>query len=310
MAPKLLIKVRLVEVRDEAEGIRSLTFVPVTRPDLPPWHGGAHVILRLPDGVRRSYSLCGDPSDRGTYRVAVQREPDSRGGSEYLHAAAHVGDEFYLTHPQDDFTLAPDASRHILIAGGIGITPILGMLRDRPSGTRTEVHYCVSTSSRAAFLTEVRELADAVTLYPSDAGRRLDVSRLLAEHTPGDHVYCCGPASLGDAVEAAAAHWPDGTVHRERFVGAAPERGDPFDVELVASRKTLHVPADQTLLQVLREAGITVDSSCEGGLCRSCRVGVVAGTPVHRDLVLSDSQRESSMLACVSRGEGVLRLLL
>ncbi|GAA0239142.1 PDR/VanB family oxidoreductase [Cryptosporangium japonicum] len=310
MAPKLLIKVRLAGVRDEAEGIRSLTFVPVTRPELPPWRGGAHVILRLPDGVRRSYSLCGDPSNRGAYRVGVQREPGGRGGSEYLHTAARVGDEFYLTHPQDDFALAAAASRHVLIAGGIGITPILGMLRDRPPGSRVEVHYCVATRSRAAFLAEVEDLADAVTLYPSDEGRRLDVAGLLAEHTPGEHVYCCGPPSLGDAVEAAAAGWPDGTVHRERFVGAVSDRGAPFDVELVASRKTLHVPADRTLLEVLREAGVTVDSSCEGGLCRSCRVGVVAGTPVHRDLVLSASQRESSMLACVSRGDGVLRLLL
>jgi vanillate O-demethylase ferredoxin subunit len=242
--------------------------------------------------------------------VAVQREPESRGGSEYLHTEAAVGDEFYLTHPQDDFALAPDASRHVLIAGGIGITPILGMLRDRPPGTRTELHYCMSTLRRAAFLPEVQELADVVTVYPSDRGRRLDVSALLAERSPGDHVYCCGPASLGDAVDAATTHWPEGTVHRERFVGAAPERGEPFDVELVASRRTLHVPGDRTLLDVLREAGITVDSSCEGGLCRSCRVGVVAGTPIHRDLVLSASQRGSSMLACVSRGDGLLRLLL
>ena len=138
------------------------------------------------------------------------------------------------------------------------------------------------------------------------------MAALLAERSDGDHVYCCGPPSLGDAVEAATAHWPEGTVHRERFVGALPgaDRGEPFDVELVASRKTLHAPADRSLLDGRREAGVTVDSSCEAGLCRSCRVGVVAGTPVHRDLILSASQRESSMLACVSRGDGPLRLLL
>ena len=312
MAPRLLIRVRLVEVRDEAEGVRSFAFAPVTRPELPAWRGGAHVIVRLPDGERRSYSLCGDPADRGLYRVAVLHVPDGRGGSDHLHRVARVGDEMYLTHPQDDFALDPAARRHVLVAGGIGITPILGMLRDRPAGSRAEIHYCVRSRRRAAFLDDVASLADAVTLYCSEEGTRLDPARLLADRAPGDHLYCCGPPSLTDALGAAAAHWPADTVHRELFAGApaGPLRGDPFDVELVASRRTLHVPADRSLLSVLRENGITVDASCEGGICRSCRVGVVAGTPVHRDTALSPDQRRTSMLTCVSRGEGRLKLLL
>lgn len=312
MAPTLLIRVRVVDVRDEAEGVRSFAFAPVARPELPAWRGGAHVILRLPDGCRRSYSLCGDPADRAVYRVAVLHVPGGRGGSDRLHRTARLGDEMHLTHPQDDFALDPAAARHVFVAGGIGITPVVGMLRDRPPGARADVHYCVRTRRRAAFLDDVAALADTVTLYCSDEGTRLDPGPLLADPAPGDHLYHCGPPSLDAAVAAAAAHWPSGTVHHEPFAGlaAGPVRGAPFDVELVASRRSLHVPADRSLLDVLRDAGITVDASCEGGICRSCRVGVVAGTPVHRDTALSPEQRRASMLACVSRGEGTLRLLL
>jgi ferredoxin-NADP reductase len=313
MAPRLLIKVRVVDVREETKEIKSFTLAPVHRRELPPYPGGAHTIVQLPNGQRRNYSLCGDPHDSSTYRIAVLRENAGRGCSVYMHERIGVGDEMWLTHPQDNFTLDTHAKRHILIAGGIGITALSAMLRDLPPTNRVELHYCVRSEAHAAFLDELRHLPGRLQLYRGDHGERLDVQHLLAHPTPGAQVYCCGPERLMAAVRAASAAWPEGTVRFEPFGGVDRSRtthGEPFEVELLASKRRLEVPADRTLLEVLRDAGVTVDSACEAGICRTCKVQLIEGEPIHHDLCLSSRERAEALTACVSRGKGVLRLLL
>jgi ferredoxin-NADP reductase len=313
VAPRLLIKARMVEARREAENIRSLRFAPVHRSRFPSYRGGAHTILQLRDGTRRSYSLCGDPHDTATYQIAVLREVDGRGASRRLHDEVQVGDLLYLSHPQDAFGLDPDARRHVLVAGGIGITPLLSMLHDLPAQASAELHYCVRSRGRAAFLERLAALPVELRLYVADEGRRLDVAALVTATTPGTPIYCCGPDRLIDDLRTNTADRPPGTVHIEAFSGlSGPEahQGEPFEVDLTLTQRRVSVPAHQTLLEALREVGVPVDASCEGGICRTCVVDVVDGEPIHRDRCLSDEERRAALTACVSRGRGLLRLLL
>ena len=313
MAPRLLIKARVVEAKREADDVRSLRFAPVHRSKFPSYPGGAHTILQLGDGTRRSYSLCGDPHDTSTYQIAVLREADGRGASRRLHEEVQVGDLLYLSYPQDTFGLDPDARRHVLVAGGIGITPLVSMLDGLPARSTAELHYCVRSRSRAAFLERLAALPVDVHLYVADEGRRLDMAALVGGTTPGTSLYCCGPGRLIAALRASTTAWPPGTVHVETFTGLSGElarQGEPFEVDLTLTQRRLEVPAHQTLLDVLREAGVPVDASCEGGICRTCVVDVVEGEAIHRDRCLSEQERQNALTVCVSRGRGLLRLLL
>jgi ferredoxin-NADP reductase len=313
VAPRLLIKARVVEAKREADDVRSMRFSPVHRSRFPSYPGGAHTILQLGDGTRRSYSLCGDPHDTSTYQIAVLREADGRGASRRLHDEVQVGDLLFLSYPQDAFGLDPDARRHVLVAGGIGITPLLSMLHDLPAQSTAELHYCVRSRSRAAFLERLAALPVDVHLYVGDEGRRLDVAALVGATPPGTSLYCCGPERLIGALRASTIDWPPGTVHIEAFTGLSSARarqGEPFEVDLTLTQRHLDVPAHQTLLDVLQEAGVPVDASCEGGICRTCVVDVVEGEAIHRDMCLSEQERQSALTVCVSRGRGLLRLLL
>jgi ferredoxin-NADP reductase len=312
VAPRLLIKTRVAEVRDEAIGIRSFTLVPVHREELPPYAGGASTIVQLPNGMRRNYSLCGDPSDCSRWRIAVLREADGRGGSMHLHDEVAQGDVLWASHPQDGMQLDAEAERHVLIAGGIGITPMLALLRQIEPGREVELHYCARSAAHAAFVDELDAQPGRHTIYRGDRGERLDVSALVHQFDPRASIYVCGPQRLLTGVREAMAHWPEDRLRFEAFAGVDPvgTQGEPFDVELAASRRTVHVPADRSLLAALHEAGVTVDSACEAGICRSCKVGLLAGEAVHRDLCLSNAEREEALLACVSRGVGTLSLML
>lgn len=313
MAPRLLIKARVVELRREAEGIRSLRFVPVHRSRFPSYPGGAHTVLQFPDGVRRSYSLCGDPRETSTYQIAVLREADGRGASLRLHDEVGIGDMLYLSYPQDGFGLDAAAQRHVFVAGGIGITPLLSMLHDLPSYAVAELHYCVRSRRRAAFLERLAALPVELYLYVADEGQRLDAAALLDTPTPGTALYCCGPERLIQAVHTSTVDWPSGTVHVEAFNGLSGEQarqGEPFEVDLTLSQRRLAVPAHRSLLEVLHDAGIPLEASCEGGICRTCITDLVEGDAFHRDRCLSEHERNSSLTPCVSRGRGLLKLLL
>ncbi len=306
----VLDTLRIESVADVADAVREYVLV---RPDgaaLPAFEPGAHVTVRVPDGTLRRYSLCGDPSERARWRIAVRREDAGRGGSRSLHERARAGDPIEVSAPENAFALVP-ASAYLFIAGGIGITPILSMIRafgELPPAPWTLV-YLTRDAAGAAFLDELRAPRPrGRTIVHHDGGdpaRRFDLWPLL-ERPTGAHVYCCGPRPLMDEVRDMTGHWPSGRIHFESFVdGASPQRGDrPFAVRLARSGAVLEVPVGRSILEVLREAGHAVPSSCESGTCGSCRTGLVAGEAEHRDLVLFPDEHATQIMVCVSRARG------
>jgi len=303
--------VTVLAIEPEAEGIVRITLADAHGKPLPAWSPGAHVDLEL-GGLTRQYSLCGDPDDRSTYQIAVLKDPDSRGGSRYVHERLAVGDVLLMRGPRNNFPLDPGARRYVFIAGGIGITPIITMAdRARRRGADYHIHYCGRSAAAMAFLGRLRrDHGDRLTLYRSAEGTRLDIARLLAEPQEGTQIYVCGPQRMLDAVAEATRHWPDDAVRVESFVSALdrfdPAKNHAFDVRLADSGRVIRVPADQTVLGALRAAGIDVLSDCEEGLCGTCEVPVAEGEVDHRDMVLTKAERaqHSSMMTCCSRARG------
>ncbi|MDP3416701.1 PDR/VanB family oxidoreductase [Falsiroseomonas sp.] len=309
---KLLMAVEVVARRQVTAAVVQITLRPAKRAAFPPFRGGAHTILVLPDGRRRLYSLTSNPEQPELWQIAVLREPAGQGGSAWLHDEAAIGTRLLASHPQQGFGLAAEARRHILVAGGIGITPFLSMLPElRRSGADYVLHFCARSAAEAPFLPELQaECGDRLRPWISE---RLDLPRLLADSAPGTHAYCCGPARMLQGFAEASAHWPEGTTHVEHFAGiprAEAQQGEAFEVEIASSGAILPIPVDRSLLEVLRAAGHGVDAACEYGACGSCVVAVESGQPLHRDVCLSPAARERSMTACVSRGKGRLRLAL
>ncbi|QKV80155.1 PDR/VanB family oxidoreductase [Amycolatopsis sp. Hca4] len=282
-----------------ADGVVALALrLPGGEP-LPPWEPGAHIDLVLP-GFVRQYSLCGDPSERSVYRVAVLREPGGRGGSAYVHDSLSAGDRVPVEAPRNHFALV-EASRYLFVAGGIGITPILPMLnRVAREGREWRLVYGGRTRSSMAFADELAEHGDRVVFRPQDEHGLLDLPAALASAGPGTAVYCCGPEPLLAAMEALEP--PE--LHVERFTPLADEGPrTAFEVELAGSGRVLPVPADRSILEVVEEAGVTVLSSCREGTCGTCETGVLGGEPDHRDSVLTADERLENevMMLCVSR---------
>ncbi|KAB2591193.1 PDR/VanB family oxidoreductase [Streptomyces arboris] len=286
----------------EAEGVLGLVLDDPTGAGLAPWEPGAHVEVELPSGAVRHYSLCGDPADPGTYRLGVLRERAGRGGSAEIHTSVGPGTRLRVRGPFNLFPLVP-AERYLFLAGGIGITPLLPMVRSLPTGTFSLL-YGGRSLAAMAYREELAALP-GVTLVPQDTEGPLDVAAALRGEPATTTVYCCGPPGLLRAVEE---RW-SGPLHTERF-GAPPTPGATdrtpsggFEVELRRSGKVLRVPPERSLLEVVRTALPGVSSSCEEGWCGTCETKVVAGTPEHHDSVLSQAERESgtSMMICVGR---------
>lgn len=281
-------------------------------PELPAWEPGAHLDLVLPSGLVRQYSLCGDPADTGAYTVAARLIEDGRGGSREVHTALHEGMEVEVHGPRNRFPLA-DAPAHVLIAGGIGITPILPMARLLAAeGADWRLLYGGRSRATMPFLEEIEKLgADGgrVTVAPQDEAGHPDIAAALADAPAGTAVHCCGPRPLMDAVAAAL---PPGCVLRlERFSAAAtdPAGSAPFEVELRRSGRTVPVAADQSVLAAVRAELPHVSYSCEQGFCGTCQQRVLEGEVEHRDELLTDREREGSMLICVSRCRGAKLVL-
>ncbi|WP_051203029.1 cytochrome P450/oxidoreductase [Sediminimonas qiaohouensis] len=299
--------IRVTQARREADGILGLTLEDARGRPLPRWSAGAHVELCV-DGYDRKYSLCGRPDAAG-YDVAILREEDGRGGSAHIHDAVREGMELKLRGPHNLFRLDEDAARHVLVAGGIGITPIIAMAdRLKALGRDYEVHYCGRERSAMAFADRLEaDHAGRAGVYPADEGARADLAGLVAGLQAGSHVYACGPARMIDALEALMAGRPDCTLHFEYFAargaGLDPEKETAFDVELTDSNLTLRVAADRTLLETVEAAGIDLASDCCEGLCGSCEVRVLEGEIDHRDMVLTRTERAGNrrMMACCSR---------
>lgn len=276
---------------------------------LPDWTPGAHIDLVLPNGMTRQYSLCGDRWDPLRYRVGVLRERAGRGGSAYVHDELEVEDLVGVGGPRNNFALVP-SDRYLFVAGGIGITPLLPMVRQADMlGADWRLLYGGRRRASMAFLDELAGHGDRVRVVPEDEFGRLDLAGFLGAASPGVRIYSCGPAALLGAMEALRDDWPPHTLRTERFVSAEPVgavRRAPFDVELARTGVTVTVPPGRTVLEAVGEAGVEVLSSCRRGTCGTCETAVLSGEPEHRDSVLEDHERDAgdSMFICVSRARG------
>ncbi|MFD7032768.1 PDR/VanB family oxidoreductase [Streptomyces sp. NPDC059917] len=298
-SPRRSLRALIVSRTEPAEGVLRLV---LESAELPGWAPGAHVDVTLPSGLVRQYSLCGDPAVPGRYTIAVRLVADGRGGSREAHAQLTEGSELELRPPRNRFALVPAAS-YVFVAGGIGITPILPMLRAATAaGADWTLLYGGRSRASMPFLDELAAYGDRVAVVPEDEAGLPDLSPVAAA-APGTAVYCCGPGPLMAAVVAAAP--PGVEVRLERFAPAAATGAEqPFTVTLARSGRTAEVPADgTTLAAVLRELPNT-PYSCEQGFCGTCKHGVLAGEVDHRDDLLTDAERETSMLLCVSRARG------
>jgi tetrachlorobenzoquinone reductase len=296
-----------------ARDASAFEFRPVDGAPLAPFTAGAHVDLILPNGVRRSYSLCNSQHETYRYVVGVKKASPSRGASVYLHDQLRVGVEIDIAPPRNNFPLVESAPHSVLIAGGIGVTPIWSMLQRLVSlGVSWELHYASRTRKHAAFLDELQRLAApnpsrlSLAFNYEPAGRRLDLDEIVAAAPPGSHFYACGPARMLGAYERATAQLPREHVHLERFSAAGEAvraGGSGFEVALARSDRTLQVPADKSILDVLLDDGVDVAFSCMDGVCGSCKVQVLEGMPDHRDVVLSAEERAAkrTMMVCCSR---------
>ena len=307
------LEVRVRARRDEADGICSFELEPLGDAALPAFSAGAHIDVQVPAGPVRQYSLCGDPQEASRWRIGVLREPASRGGSLGMHASVQVGAVLKVSAPRNLFALTA-AAHTVLVAGGIGVTPILAMAQQlHRDGQAFEMHYCARSPARMAFREEIAtgHFGDRARLYFSDdaASAPFDAVAALRAAPPGAHLYVCGPSGFMDYVLASAreAGWAEARLHREYFAGAAQDSAvdQPFALRLARSGATLNVPVGSTALQVLLDHGIDINFSCESGVCGSCITPVLEGTPDHRDTCLMDSEHAQNQLftPCCSRAK-------
>jgi ferredoxin-NADP reductase len=303
-----------VEVRRReavSDSVVTLTLADPTGADLPEWAPGAHIDLLMTPSLVRQYSLCGDTANRGEWKVGVLLDPDSRGGSQFVHDKLHEGATVRVRGPRNHFPLV-GAPRYLFIAGGIGITPILPMVAAaEATGADWRLLYGGRTRPSMGFLDELERYGDRVTICSrdeQDQSFRENLDSALSEPGQNTLVYCCGPEGLLTAVEHTCKSWPASSLHVERFSAKEfeePSEGalESFDVECQRSGQTVTVPADKTIYQVCEDAGVDVLGSCLEGVCGTCECDVLEGEPDHRDSVLNDSEKASNdtMMICVSR---------
>ncbi len=277
---------------------------------LPPFTAGAHLTVQVPGGARRNYSLCGDPGITDVYRIAVKRDAQGRGGSISMCDQVQQGGLLQVSEPRNNFGLHPRATNFLFIAGGIGITPILSMMRHLNSRQKGnfKLIYCTRDAVSTAFLPELTgpDFGRQVQLHHDhgDISKAFDFWPVF--ETPGDaHVYCCGSRGLMDAVADMSGHWPSGAVHFESFGvdASAYAANTAFTVRLKKAGVSVPVTAEQTILEALRACGHHVPSSCESGTCGSCRTTLLSGEAEHRDMVLTDDDKATQIMVCVSRAK-------
>ena len=290
-----------------AEDVVALTLVSPAGETLPAWSPGAHIDLVLADDLVRQYSLCSSPGEDGAWRIGVLRSPDSRGGSQRVHDSLTEGATVTVRGPRNHFPLVA-SSAYLFIAGGIGITPILPMIAQaQATGANWRLLYGGRHRASMAFLPELTQYGDRVTVVPQDEAGFLDLDGVLGTPQKGTLVYCCGPEGLLSAVETKCASWPPGSLHLERF-SAKPQEisevaDESFELVLQQTGVTVTVPPDKSVFAVALEAGANVLGSCMEGVCGTCETEVVEGDVDHRDSVLNEEERASNefMMICVSR---------
>lgn len=333
------LEVRVKSVTPHGTNINAYEIVDPAGAPLPPFEPGSHIDVFLPDeslGVRQ-YSLCSDCGDTNRYVFAVQREAEGRGGSKAMFELVRPGTTLTVSRPRNNFPLRSQATKHLLLAGGIGITPMLSMTRQLlRQGADFTLHYCTRSAERTAFLNDLQPLVDEGRAFihwdGGDPSKGLDIESTLKEHEEGTHLYYCGPPGFMGAVATASSHWPPGTTHREFFTPSANDPGiatprtetvksgswsedageslgAPFQVKIASTGQIFDVPGDRSILQVLREQGIEVETACELGVCGTCRTRYVEGDPDHRDFVLEEDEHEKELTVCCSRSNSPLLVL-
>ncbi|RWU25008.1 oxidoreductase [Pseudomonas alkylphenolica] len=305
MTDKLTLKV--TDIRCEAKDVMVLELKHPDGKDLPPFTAGAHLEIYLQGNLIRHYSLCNDPAERGRYCIGVGLAKESRGGSEYIHRSVRVGMSIQCSAPRNNFPMDSSAIEHVFIAGGIGVTPIMAMIKTCiREGKKWRLLYCTRNRQRTAFYEELKALAPDSCHFHFDDEQTdfFQPTEALIDIDPQAHIYCCGPMPLMKAVEAAESKRDPSHVHFEWFTAAAVDTAQdkPFKV-ILRSGAEFEVPTGKSILDVLEERDEGVPYSCREGLCATCRTGVISGVPDHRDSVLSKAERDSNscMMICVSR---------
>jgi vanillate O-demethylase ferredoxin subunit len=314
-----MIELRVTRIERVTPRIKLFEMASRDGAPLPGFTAGAHIDLELGNGEERSYSLLNEQGETDRYVIAVLREDAGRGGSAWMHDVLREGDVVRTAAPENDFRLSEAGEHHLLIAGGIGITPILAMAaRLQTIGRDYAIHYCARSQEEAAFAAEIAARHGACARFHYDGGDPscgLDVTTLLASRPAAAHAYVCGPAGLIRAVRHAGREWPSGTIHFELFKGSKEDVADealnrPFDVILKRAGKRFTVPADRSILDVLKAEGFKIRSLCKEGVCGTCRVDLISGEAEHRDDCLDDDERDAAIQVCVSRAKPGQTLVL
>jgi len=307
-----MLQVNVTRKADEADGICSFELCPVDGSTLPAFEAGAHIDIHIADGLTRQYSLCNDPRERHRYLISVLKDPSSRGGSRAMHEQVQSGQTLSISAPRNLFPLDRSAQRHLLFGGGIGITPMLAMAWELShQGADFELHYCFRSSQRAAFVEMLAQtrFADRITLH-DDSGpqtQKLDAPALLAAPHADTHLYVCGPTGFMNYILDAAqnAGWSQDRVHKEFFAADPVDQSAnvPFEVQLASNGQVFRIPAERSVFEVLDEAGIAIESSCEQGVCGTCVTRVLKGIPEHRDKFLTEAEHAANdrFTPCCSR---------
>ncbi|MBV1786868.1 PDR/VanB family oxidoreductase [Marinobacterium sp. D7] len=309
-----MIDIIVVRKHYETEDICLLELARPDAASLPAFSAGAHIDLHLPGGLIRQYSLCNHPSENHRYEIAVLRDPDSRGGSVAVHEQINEGDKLSISEPRNLFPLEHSARRHLLIGGGIGVTPILCMAeRLSHQGADFEMHYCTKTAEQTAFRERIlgSEFADRVQFHHSRAtpSTRLDAATLLSDPQPDTHLYVCGPNPFMDHIldTARSSGWSEAQLHREYFAAdeVSHDGDSAFEVQLASSGEVIEIPADQSVLEVLLERDIDIPFACENGVCGTCVTRVLEGEPDHRDMFLTTEEKAANeeFAPCCSRAK-------
>ena len=300
---------RIAHKKEIAQGIVQFELRDSDGAELPSFTAGAHIALQTPGGLLRDYSLCNDPDERDRYLIAVKREGAGGGGSASLIEDTQSGDILKVAAPVNNFKLPARANNFLFIAGGIGITPIISMVRhlqNQPDKS-FRLYYCTRSPEVTAFLTELEapDLKQRVTIHHDngDPSRVLDLWPVLEQRKNQEHIYCCGPRPMMEAVRDMTGHWSSAAVHFESFTRATVPRPDDkvFRVRLEHSNIEFDVPPGTTILEAMRAHGMEVPSSCESGTCGTCRTRLLEGEADHRDLVLAEHEKDASIMVCVSR---------
>jgi tetrachlorobenzoquinone reductase len=304
------MQLRVKRISFEAQTINSYELVSPAGEDLAPFTAGCHIDLHLPNGMIRSYSLVNDQNETKRYVIAVNKDAAGRGGSKFIHATVRVGDNVTISRPRNNFALHESATHSVLIAGGIGITPLLSMIRRLESlGRSWELFYAARTRLSAAFVDELRTIHSYegrnlhVNFDQEPPARMFDLSAIVKAAPSDAHLYCCGPVPMLEAFEAAAAARAADHVHVEYFKAREkPAVEGGFEVQLARSKRTIKVAAGETILDALLEAGIAANYACTEGVCGTCETRVIEGVPDHRDLFLSKEEQAANdtMMICCS----------